>query len=231
VDHSQVVELVEVYLGGLGNGNCASRLETLGLAEPYRLIKKDTEQAHLIYGMGGLSLADEDRFAGALFDAALGGGMSSRLFQEIREKRGLAYAVFSTTISYVDTGNFVVYVGTRPENLAETVEIIQSELAKASNDGLEASELQRMQDYLIGQTVLSQESTASRMIRLGRNAISGVEILSLDEVIERYRSVSLADISRVAERVLSTPITLAIISPREPDELAAELVGLLNQQA
>ncbi|MCL2883822.1 MAG: insulinase family protein, partial [Coriobacteriia bacterium] len=207
------------------------RLEPLGQT-PKRLeiVEKATEQAHLVYGLPGLALGDDDRFAGAILDAALGGGMSSRLFQEIREKRGLAYAVYASTMSFQALGSFFVYVGTRPANLEEAVGLIRIELLRILEEGITAEELARMQEYLIGNMVLGMESTASRMMRLGRNAVSGVPLYSLDETIERYRSVTMADTQRVAERVLTGSPTLAVISPREAATLEGVLSGLLEDQ-
>jgi predicted Zn-dependent peptidase len=229
VSHDELLTLVERYLGSLPRKSRISRNDADVLALPFALMQKDTEQAHLIYGTNGIPLGDDDRFASALLDSALGGGMSSRLFQEIREKRGLAYAVFSTTSSYIGAGSFMIYVGTRPENLSEVMQIIVDELDKMIQSGLDEAELQRMKDYLVGSTVLSQESTASRMIRIGRNAINDLPILSLDEVIESYRAVTLDDISRVATRVLVSAPTVAVISPYETEALQAELAGILTK--
>jgi len=220
VDHAQIVALCERSLSDMPQGVCNPRPTVAYAPRPrFSFLKKETEQAHLIYGMPGIPLGDDDRFASSILDTALGGGMSSRLFQEIREKRGLAYAVFSTTMPYVGASQFGVYVGTRPSNIEEAVEIIQRELAKLLAGGLDSDELERMREYIVGHVVLSSESTSSRMLRLGKNAIADLEILSLDETIERYRAVKLADVQRVAERVLAQEPSLAIISPRESEEL------------
>ena len=232
VDHQRLAGLCQEYLGGLPKKPAQTRrLEPLGQT-PKRLeiVEKATEQAHLVYGLPGLALGDDDRFAGAILDAALGGGMSSRLFQEIREKRGLAYAVYASTMSFQALGSFFVYVGTRPANLEEAVGLIRIELLRILEEGITAEELARMQEYLIGNMVLGMESTASRMMRLGRNAVSGVPLYSLDETIERYRSVTMADTQRVAERVLTGSPTLAVISPREAATLEGVLSGLLEDQ-
>ncbi|MCL2631989.1 MAG: insulinase family protein [Coriobacteriia bacterium] len=229
IEHELLLKLVERYLGSMPRKPRRTRDDADVVALPFSLMQKDTEQAHLVYGTRGIPLGDDDRFATSLLDSALGGGMSSRLFQEIREKRGLAYAVFSTTVSYIGAGNFMIYVGTRPDNLYEVMQIIVDELKKMLDAGLDEAELERMKDYLVGHTVLSQESTASRMIRIGRNAINDLPILSLDESIERYRAVSLDDIMRVAERVLVAAPTVAVISPLETDELQTGLSSILAQ--
>jgi predicted Zn-dependent peptidase len=221
VEHQALVELCLKHLEAMppGRRNQRDTVPTLK-RQHFTSLLKETEQAHLMYGMPGLSLSDEDRYAGNLLDSALGGGMSSRLFQEIREKRGLAYAVFAATMPYLGAGQFVVYVGTRPANAAEAVQIIQDELHKVLSEGLSADELERVREYVLGHIVLSNESTSSRMLRLGKSALAEQEILSLDELIERYRAVQLDDVQRVAERVLSQKPTLAIIRPR--DDVALE---------
>jgi len=227
LEHQAVVELAAELLDKLPAGRHSLRDDAAVKSLPFKLLQKDTEQAHMIYGLPGISAADDDRFAATLLDTALGGGMSSRLFQEIREKRGLAYAVYATTVSFVDAANFVVYVGTRPENLEEVAGLVRSELARMLSDGMDAQELRRMQDYVIGRTVLSQESTAARMIRLGSTAVNELELLSLDETIEALEAVSLDDVQRVCQRILGEPPTVAVISPFATDDLQARLQGLM----
>jgi predicted Zn-dependent peptidase len=229
IDHDALVALCRQHLAALPRGTRNAR----GVVAPqergrFSIMRKETEQAHIIYGMPGIPIGDDDRFAGSLLDTALGGGMSSRLFQEVREKRGLAYAVYSTTMPYVGAGQFIVYAGTRPSNVEEVVSIVHRELAGALDAGLTAEELERVREYAIGHIVLSMESTSQRMLRLGKSAISGTELLSLDELIGYYRAVSLEDIRRVAQRVLDQAPTLAIISPREEQEVEASLTSLIG---
>jgi predicted Zn-dependent peptidase len=228
IDHAELVALCQKHLGPLASGtrNTRDAVKRQDRA-PFSLMKKETEQAHIIYGMPGIPLGDDDRFAGALLDAALGGGMSSRLFQEVREKRGLAYAVYASTIPYLKTGQFVVYAGTRPSNIEEVVSIVHRELAAVTAAGLSAKELDRVREYVIGHIVLSMESTSQRMLRLGKSAISETDLLSLDEIISRYRAVGLEDIQRVASRILDQAPTIAIISPCAERELEDSLVSLL----
>jgi predicted Zn-dependent peptidase len=163
----------------------------------------------------------------SILEAALGGPMSSRLFQEIREKRGLAYAVFASTAAYMNAAQFSIYSGTRPTNLSEVIQIIRAEVAKLLAAGLDDGELTRIRDYLLGNILLGMEATRSRMIRLGRNAVNGLELLSLEETVERYRSVTLADVKRVIERVLSQEPTIAVISPLSTEELQDLLSGVV----
>jgi predicted Zn-dependent peptidase len=229
IDHQQLTDLCSKYLSKLPTG-LQNKRDTVKQQQRIRfnLMKKETEQAHLIYGMPGIALGDDDRFASSILDTALGGGMSSRLFQEIREKRGLAYAVFATTMPYIGGGQFGVYVGTRPANIEEVVTIIKQELKKALLTGLDAQELDRIREYVLGHIVLGSESTSSRMLRLGKSAVGNLEIQSLDQVIENYRAVTLEDVFRVAQRVLDQQPTLALISPRPTDELEAELESILD---
>jgi predicted Zn-dependent peptidase len=153
--------------------------------------------------------------------------MSSRLFQEVREKRGLAYAVYASTMPYLGAGQFLSYVGTRPANIEEVVAILRREFASVMEKGLEREELERVREYVIGHIVLSMESTSQRMLRLGKSAISKTDLLSLDELIARYRAVTLEDIQRVVSRVLDQDPTIAIISPRKEREVEESLASLI----
>lgn len=224
IDHAKLVALCREHLATLPRGVRNTRETVAEQDRPrFALMQKETEQAHIIYGMPGLPLGHEERFASALLDTALGGGMSSRLFQEVREKRGLAYAVYASTMSYGGAGQFVVYAGTRPSNIEEVVAIIRRELAGVVELGLTEEELDRVREYAIGHIVLSMESTSQRMLRIGKSAIGELDLLSLDELIARYRAVTLSDVKQVAERVLTQDATIAIISPREEQELTAIL--------
>jgi predicted Zn-dependent peptidase len=228
VEHAPFVACCEQYLGTLPRGTRNARdLVPEQERRRFAIMRKETEQAHIIYGMPGIPLGDEDRFAGSLLDTALGGGMSSRLFQEVREKRGLAYAVYTSTMPYLGAGQFLAYVGTRAANIEEVVTILRRELAKAVETGLTQEELERVREYVIGHIVLSMESTSQRMLRVGKSAISETELLSLDELIARYRAVDLKDIERVVSRVLEQTPTIAIISPREEQDIEDSLVSLL----
>jgi predicted Zn-dependent peptidase len=214
VNHQVVHDLCERYLSALPSGQANDR-GAVHVAERERLalLTKDTEQAHIIWGMPGVPLADDDRYAMNILESALGGPMSSRLFQEVREKRGLAYAVFANTTAYMNAAQFSVYVGTRPANLGEVLQIIRTEMKKVLEKGLEADELARIRDYLLGTMLLGMEATRNRMIRLGRNAANGLELLALEEIVQRYQAVSLNDITAVAERVLSEEPSIAVVSP------------------
>ena len=149
---------------------------------------KETEQYHVCLGGLGLARDDPRRFALSVVDTALGGSSSSRLFQEVREKRGLAYSVYSYTSLYAETGLVAVYVGSRQEALAEAMGIIREELAQS--DRLSEAEIARAKAHLKGQMVLSMESPSARMHQLGRSVLSDIEILSLDELLAKVEAVT-----------------------------------------
>ena len=157
--------------------------------------QKDTEQYHLCVGAPGLARDDERRFVLRVLDTVLGGSTSSRLFQEIREKRGLAYAVYSYQSHYVDSGQTSLYVGTRPENVQEAFEIIGRELERIRTEPVSEAELERAKENVKGRTVLSMESPLARMNRLGSSLLMGVPLLTLDETLAKIDAVTLDDMS------------------------------------
>ena len=189
------------------------------------MLEKDTEQAHILYGVSTMNAHHPDRFALALLDSVLGGGMSSRLFQEIREKRGLAYAVYSFSALYQDTGEFAVYAGTRPSNAEEVIRLVQTEVQRIAEEGVSPEELDRVRQAVKGHLVLGLEATRARMSRLGKNEVTGGEILSADEVMERFDSVTMDDLRRVSADVLSDEKVLAVIGPFTTEQLEPLLQG------
>jgi predicted Zn-dependent peptidase len=175
--------------------------------------QKDTEQYHVCVGAPGISRSDRRRFAASLLDSILGGAASSRLFQEIREKRGMAYAVYSFTSQYTDTGLVGFYVGTREENLGECLEIAARELGDVAAGKLRPKELERAKENLKGRIVLSMESTANRMSRLGKSLITDTELLSLDRLIAQIDAVEQDELAELASILLA------------PDRLSAAGIG------
>ena len=166
-------------------------------------LARDTEQYHVCLSAPGLPRDDDRRFSLALLDHVLGGAASSRLVQEVREQRGMAYSVYSYVASYDDSGQIGVYVGTRAENVAECVEIARAQMADFAAGGLTADELERAKESVKGRMLLALESTSSRMSRLGRAVLSGSEILSLDEVAARVDAVSHEDITAIAAELFA----------------------------
>jgi predicted Zn-dependent peptidase len=187
-----------------------------------RFQRKDTEQYHVCVGGIGVSRTDRRRFGASLLDAILGGSASSRLFQEIREKRGKAYAVYSFASQYTDTGLVGIYVGTREENLDPCFEIVAREIDAIASGNLEERELRRAKENLKGRIALSMESTSNRMSRLGKSLITDTELLSLDRVIAEIDAVDRTEIAELAA-VLLAPEALSAsgIGPEEDRFLAA----------
>ncbi|MEA2580675.1 MAG: hypothetical protein QOE83_1567 [Actinomycetota bacterium] len=175
--------------------------------------RRKTEQAHICLGTNGLARMDPDRFAFLIVNTALGGGMSSRLFQEIREKRGLAYSTYSYHGQFAEAGIFTAYAGTTPTRAQETVALLRTELTAMAGDGLTQSEFERAKSHVKGSIVLSLEDPGSRMNRLGKSEIAQGEILTLDQTLKRLDNVTLEDANVVAHRVLSQPMTLTVLGP------------------
>jgi predicted Zn-dependent peptidase len=181
-----------------------------------RFQSKPTEQYHVCLGALGISRRDDRRFAASLLDAIVGGSASSRLFQEIREKRGLAYAVYSFGSQYSDTGQIGLYLGTREDNLAECLAIAARELEDVAEGNVRAGELDRAKENLKGRMLLSLESTSNRMSRLGKSLISGTDLLSLEELVARVDAVSAEDVGALAAELLHPErFSAAGIGPNE----------------
>jgi predicted Zn-dependent peptidase len=185
-------------------------------APSMRFQRKDTEQFHVCVGAPGIARSDRRRFAASLLDAILGGSASSRLFQEIREKRGMAYSVYSFASQYTDTGLVGIYVGTREENLASCLEIVAAEIADIAAGNLRERELERAKENLKGRIALSMESTSNRMSRLGRSLITDTELLSLDRIIAEIDAVDPVALAELAGVLLDPArISAAGIGPDE----------------
>ena len=182
----------------------------------FRFAKKDTEQYHVCLGAPGIARSDRRRFAASILDAILGGSASSRLFQEIREKRGMAYSVYSFASQYTDTGLVGIYVGTRAENLGPCLDIAAEQLADIAAGNVRAEEIARAKENLKGRIMLSMESTANRMSRLGKSLITDSELLSFDRIIAELEAVEADEVAELAG-LLFTPEKLSIsgIGPSE----------------
>jgi predicted Zn-dependent peptidase len=181
-----------------------------------RFLRKDTEQYHLCLGGRGMAREDERRFALRVLDNILGGGASSRLFQEVRERRGLAYSVFSFSNLYAHTGEVGLYVGTRPENLREAVAVLAAELERFVQEPADAQELERSRENAKGRMVLAMESTAARMNRLGSSVLCDLPILSVEEVIAHIDAVTMDDLRELAAELFRGPeLSVAAIGPDE----------------
>jgi predicted Zn-dependent peptidase len=184
---------------------------------------KDTEQAHIVLGGSGLARDDERRFAVAALNNVLGGGMSSRLFQEIREKRGLAYSVYSYTSQYADSGLFAVYAGCAPGKVDEVLRLARDELARVAAQGLTDAEVERGKGMVKGSLVLGLEDTGSRMSRLGKGELLHRELLSVDEILTRVDAVTPEEVRAVAADVLTGQQSLAVVGPFDDHDFGAAL--------
>jgi predicted Zn-dependent peptidase len=185
-------------------------------------VRKDTEQYHVCLGAPGIARSDRRRFAASLLDAILGGSASSRLFQEIREKRGMAYAVYSFASQYTDTGQIGLYVGTREENLDDCLAIAVEQIEDVAAGNLKPDELERAKENLKGRLLLSMESTSNRMSRLGKSLIADTEILSLDRIIAEIEAVEPESLAELAGVLLAPDrLSAAGIGPSEELFMAA----------
>jgi predicted Zn-dependent peptidase len=223
VDHNNVVRLVKKAFGaagmldGVSEPTAARRGRLISTASGVRVIRRTTEQANVVLGGPGVARTDERRFALGVLNAALGGGMSSRLFQEVREKRGLAYSVYSYHAQYADTGLFGVYAGCVPRKVDDVLAICREELDKVAAAGITFEELERGKGQLRGSMVLGLEDTGSRMSRIGKAELVYGEQLSVDDVLARIDSVTLDEVTEVAADVLSATPTLAVVGPFDED--------------
>lgn len=220
IDHDHLVATVSAALEGWSPTpmGLADRTEPTGLPGPLAVVRhKTTEQAHLLLGRPGIRRGDDDRYAAYVLNQALGGGMASRLFQEVREKRGLAYAVYSYQSMHADSGTFGVYAGTAPDNADTVIQVVRGELDKVLHDGLDEREVIRAKGALAGGVTLSLEDTSSRMNRLGRSLTTATPLQSLDEILAGIDAVTPDDVRRMAARLLTGAFALAVVGPFDED--------------
>jgi predicted Zn-dependent peptidase len=177
------------------------------------LLTRKTEQAHMFYGMEGVARSDERRFAMGVLASALGGGMSSRLFQEIREKRGLAYSVYAYAQQFAGSGQIGFYAGCNPTKAIEVVEIIREVLADVAENGMSHEEIERAKGAVRGSLVLSQEDSASRMSRIGKNEIVYGQVMGFDDILKAIARVNPSDVREIASEYLTKSPTLALVGP------------------
>jgi predicted Zn-dependent peptidase len=214
VDHDKFVELAQRTVEARTQRDGSQALPAPGVgAARRRFERKDTEQYHVCLGGPGLARYDERRFALRVLDNVFGGTSSSRLFQEVRERRGLAYAVYSFTSAYQDTGQVGLYLGTRPDNVGEALAVVASELARLREEPATADELDRAKENLKGRVVLALESTGARMNRLGSEVLAGMPLLSLDDTVARIDAVSVEDLAALVDELWA------------PDRLSAAGIG------
>jgi predicted Zn-dependent peptidase len=213
--HEELVGLLEERRNGAAVGGTLPARKSIRRLPPpgLRFQSKETEQYHVCLSAPGIPRMDERRFAAALLDAIVGGSASSRLFQEIREKRGMAYSVYSYSSQYADAGQIGLYVGTREENLSACLEIAVSELADVAAGNVRRDELERAKENLKGRLLLSLESTSNRMTRLGKATITDTPLLRPEEIVRRLEKVSAEEVAALADELFA------------PDRLSAAGIG------
>src|SRR5215207_9125608 len=218
VDHDQIVELAEGTLAGLRSGEAAPVPDAApgSPAARVRFQVKETEQVHVCLGGHGVPRGDDRRFALRVLDAIFGGLSSSRLFQSVREERGLAYAVYSFSGNFTDSGQVGLYVGTRPDNLRQAMEVVRDELARLREQPASEDELVRARENVKARVVLGMESTGARMNRLGASLLYDLPILETDELMERIDAVTLDDLRALTEELWAPErLSAAGIGPDE----------------
>ncbi|GIF18495.1 putative zinc protease [Paractinoplanes tereljensis] len=221
LDHNTVVRLVRKALAGTPlDGSAAAPADPRAGSKrvrhqkPHTVVRnRDTEQAHVVLGGVGIGRRDERRFALGVLNNVLGGGMSSRLFQEIREKRGLAYSVYSYASQYADAGLFGVYAGCAPGKVEEVLDLARTELARVAADGLTAEEIARGKGMVKGSYVLGLEDSGSRMSRLAKSELLYGDLMSVDELLGRVDAVTKEEVDAIAADLLAQPMSLAVVGP------------------
>ena len=221
IKHKNVVRLVE---DALGKDNfldqskesyqvrSSSNVKVAGKGQ-VTLLDRKTEQAHIVYGIPSVARDDKRRFALSILSSALGGGMSSRLFQEIREKRGLAYSTYAYNQQFAGSGVLSFYVGCKPDKAEEAISIIQAILQDVAQHGLTSEEISRAKGAVSGSLVLSQEDTGSRMTRIGKSELVYGQVISFDEILQEISEVTPEQIKEIARQILPASPTLAVVGP------------------
>ena len=221
VDHDHMAREVERRFGPRAGGTSPLRTPPEAADGATVVARRTTEQAHLVVGMRAPGRHSEARWPLAVLNHVLGGGMSSRLFQEIRERRGLAYSVWSERTHYDDAGALTVSVGTAPEHAHEVLALVRGELDRLAADGITERELAVAKGHLRAETLLSLEDSGARMSRIGSSLLLHGHVLELDELLARVDAVSLDDVAGLAAAVAGAPRTLSVVGPFDPADFAA----------
>ena len=221
LEHEAVVDAVRASFDAAAGGDLPERSAPPAPVESVVVEHDETEQAHLTLGWRSLDNDDDDRWALSVANQVLGGGMASRLFQEVREERGLAYSVYSHPTGFADSGYLTIYCGTAPPRAREALGVIDDVVAAVLADGITDHELAVATGYLEGSMLLGLEDSGGRMSRLGRSLMQRDHITSIEEHVARLRAVTTDDVSRVLHRVLDSPRSLAAVGPFEADQLVA----------
>ncbi|MDO7905780.1 pitrilysin family protein [Paenibacillus sp. JX-17] len=209
--NDELIELLEKYFGHFDVHGSTGMLEVPDFHGDLLFHKKKTEQNHICMSFPGLAIGHDKQYAMVLLNNAIGGGMSSRLFQEIREKRGLAYSVYSYHSSHADSGLFTIYAGTAPKQTRDVLDLTKELLHDVAVNGLTESEIRKGKEQLKGSLILSLESTGSRMNRLGKNELMLGRHYTLDQMIENIEKVTMADVDAVLNQMFAAPFALSMV--------------------
>jgi len=222
VTHDVVAKEIERRFVGRKGGKAPRRVPPQAELRPLTVDRQDTEQAHLVIGVRSPARRSPDRFSLAALNHVLGGGLSSRLFQEVRETRGLAYSIGSDRVAYEDAGALSVSVGTAPENAAEVLGLIRYEFGELHAGGVTERELEVAKGHLRADLLLSLEDSGARMSRIGASLLLHGEVLSVEDLLARIAAVTLTDVAEVASRVLGGSRALAVVGPFDEGDFEAD---------
>jgi predicted Zn-dependent peptidase len=225
-DHGDVADRLQRAFAGAGGGTAPERTPPGAEVVPLDVVRRSTEQAQLVYGARSVDRFDERRWSFAVLNHVLGGGLSSRLFQKVREERGLAYSVWSERVAYADTGSLSVVVGTAPENVDEVLRIVEGELELLASHGVTDRELAVAKGNLRAELLLSGEDSGARMSRLGASLLLHGEVLTVDEVLARVDAVDRVQVLDAAAELARSPRVLSAVGPFDEDDLARHLSAM-----
>ena len=225
LDHASLVQSIAGRFGDWAGDGIDHHLADVDGLPGIEITSRETEQAHIVIGGEGFKRTDERRWAAEILNHVMGSGMSSRLFREVREERGLAYAIYSFRLSYADAGAWGVYVGTTPSQTDTALAVIGEELEKAVSKGITESELERAKGSMRGGLALSLEDANSRMVRLGRDELAGMPHLSVDERLEKLEAVTLEDVQSAADDLYSVNRVVGAVGPFDAGALDKYVIG------
>jgi len=229
--HDDVARAIEERFAGTPGGAAPARSAPVDPTEPLVVLRRPTEQAHLTLGIRCVSRFDDDRWAFSVLNHTLGGGMSSRLFQKVREERGLAYSIGSERLAYQDAGSLCVVVGTAPGHVDEVLHIVAEELERLASKGVTERELAVAKGYLRAEALLAGEDSLARMSRIGAGLLLHDEVKTIEQILALIDRVTLDDVHRVAGRLHEEPRTLAVVGPFDKDRFDGAALGLAGHVA
>ncbi len=226
INHDIVAGKINTYLGGLKGGPSERAMELPAPQKAITCREKETEQVHLCVGIPGMPLDHDQIYTFQLVNTIFGGGLSSRLFQEIREQRGLVYSIYSYHSSYHDTGLFCVYAGLSKENVVSALELVFKEIRDIRDNGVSGQELRRAKDQLKGNLLLSLENVNTRMSRLGKSQLYLGKVVTPEEIVQKIEKVTAEDVKRLArERFNPQDFAIASVGPWDDCKILEEAAG------